>query len=83
MVTAVSFVNEGQQVVAGTMRGKCRFYKCTGAKLEYIAQVGIMYCLSFVLWMPCTACHLLIVGFMYSVLPSVFSTGIQNIAMWR
>jgi hypothetical protein len=42
MVTAVSFSPGGSRVVAGTMRGKLRYYELGqgGRKLEYVAQVG-------------------------------------------
>jgi hypothetical protein len=41
MVTAAAFSPGGSRVVAGTMRGKLRFYEIAagGRKLEYVAQV--------------------------------------------
>ncbi len=42
MVTAVAFSPGGSRVVAGTMRGKLRYYEigAGGKKLEYVTQVG-------------------------------------------
>jgi hypothetical protein len=40
MVTAVSFSLSGGRVMAGTMRGRVRFYDLADGKLEYVAQVG-------------------------------------------
>lgn len=40
MVTAVEFSLDGSRVVAGTMRGKCKFYEHGDRKLEYVAQVN-------------------------------------------
>lgn len=39
MVTAVSFSLNGSRVMAGTMRGRVRFYDLADGKLEYVAQV--------------------------------------------
>jgi WD40 repeat protein len=39
MVTAVSFSLNGGRVMAGTMRGRVRFYDLADGKLEYVAQV--------------------------------------------
>lgn len=39
MVTAVSFSLSGGRVMAGTMRGRVRFYDLADGKLEYVAQV--------------------------------------------
>jgi len=39
MVTAVSFSLSGSRVMAGTMRGRVRFYDLADGKLEYVAQV--------------------------------------------
>jgi hypothetical protein len=45
MVTAVSFSLSGGRVMAGTMRGRVRFYDLTpGGKLEYVAQVRGLGC---------------------------------------
>lgn len=41
MVTAVAFSLNGGRVMAGTMRGRCRFYDLADKKLEYVAQVSI------------------------------------------
>jgi WD40 repeat protein len=41
MVTAVSFSLSGGRVMAGTMRGRVRFYELADGKLEYVAQVGV------------------------------------------
>ena len=41
MVTAAAFSPDGARVLAGTMRGKCKFYDyADGAALDYVAQVG-------------------------------------------
>jgi hypothetical protein len=41
MVTAAAFSPDGSRVLAGTMRGKCKFYDYTdGSTLDYVAQVG-------------------------------------------
>jgi hypothetical protein len=41
MVTSVAFSLSGARVMAGTMRGRVRFYDLTAdGKLEYVAQVG-------------------------------------------
>jgi hypothetical protein len=42
MVTAVGFSLNGSRVLAGTMRGRVRFYELADKKLEYVAQVGQM-----------------------------------------
>jgi WD40 repeat protein len=39
MVTAVGFSLNGGRVLAGTMRGRVRFYELADRKLEYVAQV--------------------------------------------
>ena len=39
MVTAVAFSLNGSRVMAGTMRGRVRFYDLADGKLEYVAQV--------------------------------------------
>jgi hypothetical protein len=39
MVTAVAFSLTGSRVMAGTMRGRVRFYDLADGKLEYVAQV--------------------------------------------
>lgn len=44
MVTAVTFNKDGRKVIAGTMKGQCRFFHCEGApptKLESKAQVDV------------------------------------------
>ena len=40
MVTAVNFSPDGAKAIVGTMKGKCRFYRCANFKLEYEAQIG-------------------------------------------
>ena len=41
MVTAVTFSLDGSKACVGTMKGKCRFYRCDDKrKLEYEAQIG-------------------------------------------
>ena len=40
MVTAVNFFPEGSRAIVGTMKGKCRFYRCAAFKLEYESQIG-------------------------------------------
>lgn len=40
MVTAVNFAPEGAKAIVGTMKGKCRFYRCSNFHLEYEAQIG-------------------------------------------
>ena len=40
MVTAVNFAPEGAKAIVGTMKGKCRFYRCANFHLEYEAQIG-------------------------------------------
>ena len=47
MVTAVNFAPEGAKAIVGTMKGKCRFYRCINFHLEYEAQIGRvnMFCL--------------------------------------
>ena len=43
MVTAVTFSLDGSKACVGTMKGKCRFYRCDDKrKLEYEAQIGDM-----------------------------------------
>jgi WD40 repeat protein len=46
MVTAVGFSLNGGRVLAGTMRGRVRFYELADEKLEYVAQVRL-----------CAICH--------------------------
>lgn len=41
MVTAVNFAPDGAKAIVGTMKGKCRFYRCSNFHLEYEAQIGI------------------------------------------
>jgi WD40 repeat protein len=41
MVTAVSFSLNGSRIMAGTMRGRVRFYDLAEGKLEYVAQVRV------------------------------------------
>ncbi|KAF6258796.1 WD40-repeat-containing domain protein [Scenedesmus sp. NREL 46B-D3] len=41
MVTAVGFSLNGGRVLAGTMRGRVRFYELADRKLEYVAQVDV------------------------------------------
>ncbi|WIA38459.1 hypothetical protein OEZ86_001782 [Tetradesmus obliquus] len=41
MVTAVGFSLSGGRVLAGTMRGRVRFYELAERKLEYVAQVRL------------------------------------------
>ncbi|KDD73532.1 hypothetical protein H632_c2081p0, partial [Helicosporidium sp. ATCC 50920] len=41
MVTAAAYSPDGRRVVAGTMRGRCRFYAVRGASLEYDAQIDV------------------------------------------
>ncbi|KAF8061942.1 SPAC3H5.08c [Scenedesmus sp. PABB004] len=41
MVTAVAFSLSGTRVLAGTMRGRVRFYELAARKLEYVAQVDV------------------------------------------
>ncbi|WIA18171.1 hypothetical protein OEZ85_009646 [Tetradesmus obliquus] len=41
MVTAVGFSLSGGRVLAGTMRGRVRFYELAERKLEYVAQVDV------------------------------------------
>ena len=40
MVTAVNFRPDGSKAIVGTMKGKCRFYRCSNFQLEYEAQIG-------------------------------------------
>lgn len=40
MVTAVNFRPDGAKAIVGTMKGKCRFYRCANFQLEYEAQIG-------------------------------------------
>lgn len=40
MVTAAGFSLDGSRVLAGTMRGRVRFYELADKKLEYVTQVG-------------------------------------------
>jgi WD40 repeat protein len=47
MVTALAFSCDGSRVVAGTMRGRCRFYDHTETRLEYVASVSVYFLLSW------------------------------------
>ena len=40
MVTAVNFRPDGSKAIVCTMKGKCRFYRCSNFQLEYEAQIG-------------------------------------------
>lgn len=40
MVTAVNFLPDGSKATVGSMKGKCRFYRCSNFQLEYEAQIG-------------------------------------------
>lgn len=59
MVTAVAFSPGGSRVVAGTMRGRLRFYELLqgGRKLEYVAQVRVpVVCVLCVQGCVCVLC---------------------------
>ncbi|KAL3134692.1 hypothetical protein ABBQ32_007697 [Trebouxia sp. C0010 RCD-2024] len=41
MVTAVNFMPDGSKAIVGSMKGKCRFYRCSNFQLEYEAQIDV------------------------------------------